>query len=201
MTRPASKQRKFSYKELDGIARQCLEVISKDQDVFDFLVSKGAVDPVNEWYDIRRWMKSNAPQLYVQIPMKLKLELPVKRVNPKKTEEEPVKNEPEEAKKPETKENQVANEPEEAPKKRGRPPKAKTEEKPAQEKKTQNMGQKAKGRVKISQAQGSKLTYTLKENGQIEVHVVGFDNHMTFTPNELRAIRNEIPEVLKAFAV
>ncbi len=76
------KQRSFGNSEMASIAVQCMQEIYHGRDVIAFLAGKGITDPVNEWYDIRRWIKSNKPDSYASIPMDLRLELPVHHDNP-----------------------------------------------------------------------------------------------------------------------
>lgn len=78
----AMKQRNFGKSEMPSIAAQCMQEIYHGRDVVAFLSGKGSADPVNEWYDIRRWIKSNDPDSYASIPMNLRLELPVRHDNP-----------------------------------------------------------------------------------------------------------------------
>ena len=78
----AMKQRNFGKSEMPSIAAQCMQEIYHGRDVVAFLSGKGSTDPVNEWYDIRRWIKSNDPDSYASIPMNLRLELPVRHDNP-----------------------------------------------------------------------------------------------------------------------
>ena len=177
-----AKQRRFGPGEFASIARQCMDVIMKGENVFDFLASKGVTDPINEWYDIRRWIKSNAPDQYASLPISLKLETPVRRVNPEKKEEPK-----EEATMPEV----------ETKRRAGRPPKAKEEETVTEEKKPRKAPQKAKAKIIINEVQGQKLTYTRQENGTILFHVPGFAANLTLRIDEIRTMMSELPEVVK----
>ena len=177
-----AKQRRFGPGEFASIARQCMDVIMKGENVFDFLASKGVTDPINEWYDIRRWIKSNAPDQYASLPISLKLETPVRRVNPEKKEEPK-----EEATMPEV----------ETKRRAGRPPKAKEEETVTEEKKPRKAPQKAKTKVIINQLQGQKLVYTRKENGAIMLCVPGFASSIVLRTEEIRTMMSELPEVVK----
>lgn len=202
-----AKQRRFGPGEFAGLARQCIDVILKGQNILDFLASKGVSDPLNEWYDIRRWIKSNAPDLYAQIPISLRLELPVQRVNPNykpPTEKATIPNklggtstvklygEEKETEKAEETEMPA----EETKRKPGRPARVKDEGEPVQEKKPRKAPQKARATVTINEVQGQKVTYT-RENGNIRLHVPGFEEHLIMNPVELRTMMGELAEVLK----
>lgn len=184
-----TKQRRFGPGEFSSIAKQCMDVILKGENIFDFLASKGITDPVNEWYDIRRWIKSNAPDMYASIPMNLRLELPVQRVNK-------AQGKPQEAEAPVVEQKAPETPPAEEKRKPGRPAKAKAEENPIQERKPRKAPQKAKAKVTINEVQGQKITYTRKE-GNIRLHVPGFAEYLIMNPAELRTMMSELPEVLK----
>ncbi len=85
------KQRSFGKGEMPNIATQCMKEIYNGRDVINFLIQRGSTDPINEWYDIRRWIKSNDPTSYASIPMNLRLELPVHNDNPAEEKKEEVK--------------------------------------------------------------------------------------------------------------
>lgn len=203
-----AKQRRFGPGEFAGLARQCIDVILKGQNILDFLASKGVSDPLNEWYDIRRWIKSNAPELYAQIPISLRLELPVQRVNPNykpPTEKATIPNklggtstvklygEQKETEKAEETEMPA----EETKRKPGRPARVKDEGEPVQEKKTRKAPQRAKAKVQVNSVKGKDLNYVLANE-----NVVAISNatcRLQLTTDEIRNMLSELPEVLKLF--
>lgn len=218
MKRTVAKNRRFGPGEFAGLAKQCMDAISKGDDVFALLASKGIDDPVNEWYDIRRWVKSNDPGMYAQIPMNLRLELPahpagtpVKRVNTKvddswKQADSILK---EEADDDTDLLNQKTEETASAePKRRpGRPPRAKVEEKPIQEKKPRKASQKPKESVslKVGSLFGRDVKYSMYGEGiRIEILDNAHRNNedvLLVRADELRNLAAEIPAVLKAMGV
>lgn len=203
-----AKQRRFGPGEFAGLARQCIDVILKGQNILDFLASKGVSDPLNEWYDIRRWIKSNAPELYAQIPTSLRLELPVQRVNPNykpPTEKATIPNklggtstvklygEEKETEKAEETEMPA----EETKRKPGRPARVKDEGEPVQEKKPRKAPQRAKAKVQVNSVKGKDLNYVLANE-----NVIAISNatcRLQLTTDEIRNMLSELPEVLKLF--
>ena len=203
-----AKQRRFGPGEFAGLARQCIDVILKGQNILDFLASKGVSDPLNEWYDIRRWIKSNAPDLYAQIPISLRLELPVQRVNPNykpPTEKATIPNklggtstvklygEQKETEKAEETEMPA----EETKRKPGRPARAKDEGGPVQERKPRKAPQRAKAKVQVNSVKGKDLNYVLANE-----NVIAISNatcRLQLTTDEIRNMLSELPEVLKLF--
>ena len=207
-----AKQRRFGPGEFSGLARMCVEIILKGESVFDFLRGRGVEDPQTEWYDIRRWIKSNAPELYAQIPTALKLELPVQRVNPNykpPTEKAAVPNklggtstiklygEAKEPEKAPEKTEETEMPAEETKRRPGRPPRAKDEEEPIQEKKARKVPQKAKAKVQVNSVKGRDLNYVLANE-----NVIAISNatcRLQLTTDEIRNMLSELPEVLKLF--
>lgn len=98
----AIKKRRFNTEDLRGIAQQCVQQIERGNNPIDLLKKKGSSDPLNDWYDIRRWMKSNASFLYARIPMKWRVEI-TKQPEEQKEEEEMMKLKAEELKEQELK--------------------------------------------------------------------------------------------------
>ena len=190
MKRTAAKQRRFGPGEFAGMAKQCMDVIMRGQSVFDFLANKGIPDPVSEWYDIRRWIKSNAPSMYASLPTELRLEVPVKRVNQNTVKPSETPAVPEQEKEAETP-------PSETKRRAGRPPKVKDGETVMEEKKPRKVPHKVKPKVMINEVQGQKLTYTRQEGGAILFHIPGFDAHMALRVEEIQNMMGELPEVLR----
>ena len=65
----------ITLNEITQLAKECNRANLNGDDVIELLREKGYSDPVEKWYDIRRWMKSNAPSFYANIPMKFRLEI------------------------------------------------------------------------------------------------------------------------------
>lgn len=208
MKRTVAKNRRFGPGEFAGLAKQCMDAIAKGDDVFALLASKGIDDPVNEWYDIRRWIKSNDPGMYAQIPMNLRLELPahpagtpVKRVNAKADDswrqaDNILKEEADDNIDPlnQKTEETTSAEPKRRP---GRPPRAKVEEEPIQEKKPRKAPQRAKAKVQVNSVKGKDLNYVLANE-----NVIAISNatcRLQLTTDEIRNMLSELPEVLKLF--
>jgi len=194
MKRTVTKQRRFGPGEFASLAKQCVDVIMNGQSVLDFLANKGVEDPQNEWYDIRRWIKSNDPTMYAKIPMNLRLELPVQRVNTKAETKVTKETSPETEVTSQTEAETPPAEPKRRP---GRPPRTKVEEEPAQEKKTRKAPQKAAAKVVINEVQGKKLIYTRQESGQVRLHIPGTEAKITLTIAEMQTVREELAEVIK----
>lgn len=201
MKRTVSKQRRFGPGEFAGLAKQCMDAIAKGDDIFALLAAKGIDDPVNEWYDIRRWIKSNDPCMYAQIPMNLRLELPahpagtpVQRVNTKAETKETSQMEAE----------TPAAKPKRGP---GRPSRVKAEGEPVQEKKPRKAPQKPKESVqlKVGSLFGRDVKYTMNGDGiRIEIlDNVGRkgEDVLFLKADELRNLAAEIPAVLKTMGV
>ena len=192
------KQRTLGPGEFAALARQCVDAVLKGEDVFELLTGKGYADPVSEWCDIRRWTKSNAPQLYAQIPMNLRLEIPVHGANPEESQAD--SREPEEQKTdpdywPTARNEEPAGERQK--RKPGRPPKAKTVETAAQEKKTPQSPPKARPKILISEVQGEKVTYT-RRNDKVYLRILGISEELAFTFPELKTLSEELPQVIRA---
>ena len=62
--------------EIAELSEVCFNAILQGESPVDVLEAKGIENPTEAWYDIRRWMKSNAPTHYAGIPMKYRIELP-----------------------------------------------------------------------------------------------------------------------------
>ena len=69
-------KRTFIRREIGVISEHCVNAIDKGMSPIDFLAEKGIEDPVQEWYSLRRWMKSCRSELYARIPLKYRIELP-----------------------------------------------------------------------------------------------------------------------------
>ena len=65
----------LTLNEITELAKECNRVNLRGQNVIEFLKKKGFSDPIEKWYDIRRWMKSNAPSFYANIPLALRIEI------------------------------------------------------------------------------------------------------------------------------
>ena len=205
-----TKQRRFGPGEFSSLAKQCVDVILRGQSVIDFLRERGADDPQAEWYDVRRWIKSNEPELYAQIPMNLRIEFPVRRTNQPKTLAEALKpaegaletigntisKAAEEAK--QFVEKEEAKMPaEETKRKPGRPARVKDEGEPVQEKKPRKAPQRAKAKVQVNSVKGKDLNYVLANENVISIS--NATCRLQLTTDEIRNMLSELPEVLKLF--
>lgn len=70
-------QRRFQKNEIAEVADEFLRAIFDGENIFDLLKKKGAT--VEDWYDIRRWIKSNRPEQYMNIPFQLRREMTPKQ--------------------------------------------------------------------------------------------------------------------------
>lgn len=70
-------QKRFQKNEIAEVADEFLRAIFDGENIFDLLKKKGAT--VEGWYDIRRWIKSNRPEAYMNIPFQLRREMPEKQ--------------------------------------------------------------------------------------------------------------------------
>ncbi len=182
------RKKGFETKDLPVLAQQAITVIKNGQDVLDFIASKGMQNPIEEWYSLRRWMKSNTPQLYACIPVPLRLELQQKNDNPDAGSAQ----EPAEAAEPET---PTLTEPEEQPKKRlGRPPKVKDEFAAV----VHTLTEEKSSKLRVQEVSDGKISFKRRETG-ICITILGRAQSMTVTFDEVQMLLDELPEVIKTF--
>ena len=197
-----AKHRRFVTGELAAIASKCITEIINGRDVIAFLAAEGYDDPVATWYDIRRWIKSNDPAGYANIPMNLRLELPVHNDNPAENQA-PVEEKEEEKVEPEN--NLEGFEPVEVPKKRpGRKPKQKLDDdhfesaiyhlqEPEGSKKKEP---KHRPKVMINSVTGVAAKYEW-DGSEIRITAMDDGSIMTLEYSRLQDMLDELPEVIE----
>ena len=192
------KQRRFGPGEFASIARQCMDEIMAGRSVLDYLARKGIENPANEWYDIRRWIKSNMPTWYEQIPTNLKLEMPVQRINPDCQKQTEVVKKEEPVQKPEVKE-EPEMPAEEVKRKPGRPPRAKVEETVTPEKRPRNVAQKPSVKMTINSVSGKKFRYTRNNDGGVSIINNEMNSKIELFASDIPDLIDELKEVVRLF--
>ena len=205
-----NRKRSFGSRELPVIAQQAINTISQGKDVLAFLADKGCADPLKEWYDLRRWMKSNTPDLYAGIPMELRLELPA--VNDNSSENTALEQEAEQQQEEKAPEEEPAAKPR---KRAGRPSKAKPEEtkgrtktETEEKKRVRTNPRKRLAKVQIREVCGEAMSYALMENGSIMLiprkdYIMlcrdDSEPRLVLSMEALKDLLDELPTVLKIF--
>ena len=193
-----AKHRRFATGELAAIASKCITEIINGRDVIAFLAGEGYDDPVTTWYDIRRWIKSNDPAGYANIPMNLRLELPVHNDNPAENQA-PVEEKEEEKVEPEN--TLEGFEPVEAPKKRpGRKPKQKVDGDTLVTIRNQRVPEKEEpkrpSKVMIDSVTGVAAKYEW-DGSEIRITAIDDGSFMTIEYSRLQDMLDELPEVIE----
>ena len=71
-------EKTFDKSIIPEIADECLAAIFNGESVTgvaDILKRRGSKSPVQDWYEIRRWIKSNWPDKYANIPLQMRREI------------------------------------------------------------------------------------------------------------------------------
>ena len=192
--------RTIAKNEISIIASDCLRCIRAEEDVIEMLEAKGFENPTETWYSIRRWIKSNRPADYVDLPPKWRIELPTQTI--------PVKDkhgahtvklfgpQPNENKAPtepaveEEKPKDPSEEPK--PKKRGRPAGWK---KPAKEEAEPDPVVSAP-RIRVVKLESERFSFSKEDDGKISINKRGVLNYLIIDEDEAKELAKIIPIVV-----